>query len=65
MRASETRFRSYFELPLIGIALTGPDRRWLEVNDRLCEMLGYPRSQLLRMSWAELTQVVFQTWISY
>ena len=55
LRASETRFRSYFDLPLIGIALTGSDRRWLEVNDRLCEMLGYPRSQLLRMSWAELT----------
>ncbi len=55
LRASEARFRGYFELPLIGIALTGPDRRWLEVNDRLCEMLGYPRSQLLQMSWAELT----------
>ena len=55
LRASETRFRSYFELPLIGIALTSPDRRWLEVNDRLCEMLGYPRARLLQMSWAELT----------
>ncbi len=55
LRASEARFRGYFELPLIGIALTGPDKRWWEVNDRLCEMLGYRRPQLLRMSWAELT----------
>ena len=55
LRASETRFRNYFELPLIGIALTGPDKRWWEVNDRLCEMLGYRRAQLLRLSWAELT----------
>jgi len=55
LRASETRFRGYFELPLIGIALTGADKRWWEVNDRLCEMLGYRRSQLLRLSWAELT----------
>jgi len=55
LRASEARFRSYFELPLVGIALTGPDKRWWEVNDRLCEMLGYRRSQLLRLSWAELT----------
>jgi diguanylate cyclase (GGDEF)-like protein/PAS domain S-box-containing protein len=55
LRASESRFRGYFELPLIGIALTGPDKRWWEVNDRLCEMLGYPRAQLLRLSWAELT----------
>ncbi|MFZ1639835.1 MAG: EAL domain-containing protein [Candidatus Contendobacter sp.] len=55
LRASETRFRSYFELPLIGIALTGPDKRWWEVNDRLCEMLGYQRAQLLQLSWSELT----------
>ena len=55
LRASEARFRGYFELPLIGIALTGPDKRWWEVNDRLCEMLGYRRSQLLRMTWAEMT----------
>lgn len=55
LRASESRFRSYFELPLIGIALTGADKRWWEVNDRLCEMLGYRRAQLLSMTWAELT----------
>ncbi len=55
LRASEARFRSYFELPLIGIALTGVDKRWWEVNDRLCEMLGYQRSRLLRMSWAQMT----------
>ncbi|MCC8994651.1 MAG: EAL domain-containing protein [Candidatus Contendobacter sp.] len=57
MRASEARFRSYFELPLIGIALTGADKRWWEVNDRLCELLGYRRTQLLGMTWAELTHV--------
>jgi len=55
LRASEARFRSYFELPLVGIGLTGSDKRWWEVNDRLCEMLGYRRAQLLRLSWAELT----------
>ncbi len=55
LRASEARFRSYFELPLVGIGLTGPDKRWWEVNDRLCEMLGYRRAQLLQLSWTELT----------
>lgn len=55
LRASEARLRSYFELPLVGIALIGPDKRWWEVNDRLCEMLGYRRSQLLQLTWAELT----------
>ena len=55
LRASEAHFRGFFELPLIGIALTGPDKRWREVNDRLCEMLGYERTQLLRLDWAEMT----------
>ncbi|MCB1769188.1 MAG: diguanylate cyclase, partial [Candidatus Competibacteraceae bacterium] len=55
LRASEARFRHYFELPLIGIALIGSDKRWWEVNDRLCEMLGYRRSRLLGMTWAEIT----------
>jgi diguanylate cyclase (GGDEF)-like protein/PAS domain S-box-containing protein len=55
LRASEARFRNYFELPLIGIALIGSDKRWREVNDRLCEMLGYRRSRLLGMTWAEMT----------
>ena len=55
LRASEARFRSYFELPLVGIGLTGPDKRWWEVNDRLCDLLGYRRTQLLGLSWTELT----------
>ena len=55
LRASEARSRSFFELPLVGIGLTDPDKRWWEVNDCLCEMLGYQRAQLLRLSWLELT----------
>jgi len=52
---TEQRFRSYFELPLVGLAITSPEKGWLDVNDRLCEMLGYSRAELLGMTWAELT----------
>ena len=55
LKASEERFRSYFELPLIGIAITSPDQGWLEVNDKLSDILGYPRQELVQMTWAELT----------
>jgi PAS domain S-box-containing protein len=41
LRDSETRFRSYFNLPLIGIAITAADKGWIEVNPRLCEIYGY------------------------
>ncbi|HEY4659607.1 MAG TPA: PAS domain S-box protein, partial [Gemmatimonadaceae bacterium] len=37
LRESEERFRRYFELPLIGMCLTGPDRRFQQVNAKLCE----------------------------
>jgi PAS domain S-box-containing protein len=55
LRESEARFRSYFELPLIGIAVTSPEKGWLEANDKLCEIFGYTRDQLMRMTWAEIT----------
>jgi PAS domain S-box-containing protein len=55
LRESEARFRSYFELPLIGIAITSPEKGWIEVNDKICSMMGYSREELLRTTWSELT----------
>ncbi|MCX6560719.1 MAG: PAS domain S-box protein [Candidatus Aminicenantes bacterium] len=55
LRQSEARFRSYFELPLIGIAITSPEKGWIEVNDRLTAMLGYSRPELNEMAWSDLT----------
>jgi PAS domain S-box-containing protein len=55
LRNSEARFRSYFELPLIGIAITSPEKAWLEGNDRLSVILGYPWQELKDMSWSDLT----------
>jgi PAS domain S-box-containing protein len=37
------------------MAITSPSKGWLQVNDELCTLLGYDRSALLTMSWAELT----------
>ncbi len=53
--SSGERFRRYFELSLTGVAIAKPDFGWLEVNDALCEILGYSRSELLRLTWVELT----------
>jgi PAS domain S-box-containing protein len=55
LRASEERFRRYFELGLIGMAMTSPTKGILEINDELCGMLGYERRELLKKSWAEMT----------
>ena len=52
---SEQRFRSYFNLPLIGAAITSLEKGWIDVNERLCEILGYAREELVTLTWAELT----------
>lgn len=55
VRQSERRFRNYFDQGLIGMAATAPDKRWLQVNDRICDILGYAREELLKKTWSELT----------
>ncbi|WP_165235406.1 ATP-binding protein [Aquisphaera insulae] len=55
LRQSEERFRRYFELGLIGMAITSPTKGCLEVNDEICRILGYTRHELLRKTWAEMT----------
>jgi len=55
LRESEERFRSYFELGLIGMAISSPTKGLLEVNDEICKILGYERDELMKKTWAELT----------
>ncbi len=55
LRKSEERFRRYFELGLIGMAITSPEKGILEVNNEICRILGYERSEMLQMTWAALT----------
>ncbi len=55
LRSSEARFRSYFDLPLHGIGMSSTEKRWTQVNDRLCSILGYSRDELLKMDWSEMT----------
>lgn len=44
---SEARFRATFEQAAIGIAHTSLDRRYLQVNQKFCDMLGYTRDELV------------------
>lgn len=47
LRASETRFRNTFENAGVGMAHVGLDGRWLLVNDRLCDIVGRSRWDIL------------------
>lgn len=55
LRTSEMRFRSYFESPLVGIAITSPEKKWLEANPFLCKLLGYSRDELTQLTWVDIT----------
>jgi PAS domain S-box-containing protein len=55
LRESEERFRNYFELSLTPMAITSPEKGWVRVNDKLCELLGYTDDELRARNWADLT----------
>lgn len=46
---------SVFECAGIGMAVTSLDKRWLRVNDGLCELLGWPAEALVGRPVLEIT----------
>ena len=48
LRASEERFRVTFNQAAVGLAHVAVDGRFLLVNKKLCEILGYPEDELLQ-----------------
>ena len=52
---SEQRFRRYFDLGLIGMAITSLEKGWVEFNDTLFKMFGYSRESFAKLTWTELT----------
>jgi len=55
LREGEQRFRSTFEQAAVGIAHVGPDGRWLRVNQKLCDIVGYAREELLERTFQDIT----------
>jgi PAS domain S-box-containing protein len=50
----EARLQNYFDLAPVGSAVLHPDGTFVEVNDALSGVLGYPREELLRRNWFDL-----------
>jgi PAS domain S-box-containing protein len=55
LRESEWRFRTMFEQAAIGIAFTALDGHFLEVNQRLCDIVGYAREEMLERTFRDIT----------
>lgn len=52
---SERRFRSTFDQAAVGIALVAPDGRWLMVNQKLCDIVGYGWDELQLLGFQDIT----------
>ena len=53
--AVEERFRATFEQAAVGMAHTTVEGWFLEVNRKLCEILGYSREELLALTTRDIT----------
>ena len=55
LRESEGRFRGTFENAAVGIAQKDADGRFLRVNEKYCQIVGYSRDELLQRTFQEIT----------
>ncbi len=55
LQFSESRFEATFEQAAVGIALVAPDGRWLRVNNKLCEIIGYSHDELMSKTFQDIT----------
>ncbi|MCY7305873.1 MAG: PAS domain S-box protein [Rhodoferax sp.] len=55
LAASESRYQDTFEQAAVGIAHVAPDGRWLRVNRKLCDIVGYSAAELRGMTYKDIT----------
>lgn len=55
VRESEERFRATFEQAAVGIAHVAPDGRFLRINRRFCDLVGYTHQEMLSKSFQAIT----------
>src|SRR5215208_1954421 len=55
LRESEECFKTTFEQAAVGLAHVALDGTWIRVNQKLCDILGYPSEELLRLTFQDIT----------
>jgi len=52
---SERRFRATFEQAAVGIAHVAIDGRFLRINQKFCDIIGYTQAELLQLGFQDIT----------
>ncbi len=55
LKISEERFKGAFEHSAIGMALVSTKGRWLKVNNKVSQILGYTKDELLKTTFQDVT----------
>jgi two-component system cell cycle sensor histidine kinase/response regulator CckA len=55
LRDSEARFRGTFEQAAVGVAQVSPEGKFLRINQRFCDFLGYSRDEMLNREFQDVT----------
>jgi PAS domain S-box-containing protein len=55
LKVSEEGYRAIFEHAAVGIAHVGKDFRFLRMNQRFCDIYGYSREEIARLTFKDLT----------
>ncbi len=55
LREREELFRDTFEQAAVGMSIVSPEGEWVQVNQRLCDILGYSREELMKLSYRDIT----------
>jgi PAS domain S-box-containing protein len=58
LRESEELYRTTFQSAGVGVAHVSSDGRWMRVNQKLCDIVGYSEPELLRMAFQDITHPV-------
>jgi PAS domain S-box-containing protein len=55
LRESERRFRATFDQAAVGIAHVAPDGRFVRINQKFCDIVGYTREEMLERTFQDIT----------
>lgn len=55
VQLSQQKFSNAFKYSGVGKALVSPEGKWIEVNNAICDMLGYSEDELKQCSFQDLT----------